>query len=139
VFVACSAGALTSIVGNLVQNALKFVTSEERREVRIRWAEVDRGVCIEVQDSGPGVAPELRDAVFEPFVRAGGAKPGVGLGLATVKKLCQGHGGSVGVRSAPGGGATFAVVLPCGEPPAARAGAPGDGDAPVRPAAPALH
>ncbi|MEO8876255.1 MAG: ATP-binding protein, partial [Polyangiaceae bacterium] len=58
---------------------------------------------------------ELREAIFEPYVRAEGAtQPGLGLGLATVKRLCLAHGGEVGVRSTLGRGSTFWFTLPKG-------------------------
>ncbi len=60
-----------------------------------------------------GIALEHQARVFEPYVRAnGGDEPGIGLGLATVKKLCIAHGGTVGLRSEPGKGSTFWFELP---------------------------
>ncbi len=109
--VACARGVLISLVGNLVDNAIKYSGDDGRILVR---SSSDAGtVRVEVQDSGPGLAPELGDRAFEPYVRgAGSDKPGLGLGLATVKRLAESHGGRVGVRSSPGLGTTFWFELP---------------------------
>jgi signal transduction histidine kinase len=111
--VACSEGVLTSIVANLVRNAIKYLGDGADRRVTIRAREAGGLVRLEVEDTGPGVPPELGDRVFELYVRGSGAsQPGLGLGLATVKRLVEAHAGSVGVRSEPGKGAAFWVELP---------------------------
>jgi two-component system, OmpR family, sensor kinase len=68
-----------------------------------------------VEDRGPGVPPELRDRVFEPFYRLPGASErvgGVGLGLSLVKSIAERHGGHVRCEARQGGGARFVVELP---------------------------
>jgi signal transduction histidine kinase len=111
--VACNAGVLTSVVSNLVRNAVKYVGDGPRRRVTIRAWPADKQVRIEVEDNGRGLPPNLGDQVFEPYVRGPGSKePGVGLGLATVKKITEAHGGRVDVRSVPGLGCRFGVELP---------------------------
>jgi signal transduction histidine kinase len=78
------------------------VTVEARKLVRF-----------EVEDSGPGVSLAAQALIFEPYVRLPHSRePGVGLGLATVKRLVEAHGGSVGVRSSARGGALFWFELP---------------------------
>src|SRR5262249_21011575 len=113
--VACAPGVLDSILSNLVRNAIKYISGARERRVCVRAFARRRGpVRIEVADTGPGLAPDAAARVFEPYVRAsatGGA--GVGLGLATVRRLVEAHGGKVGVESSPGG-ATFWVELPSG-------------------------
>jgi signal transduction histidine kinase len=70
-------------------------------------------VHVEIEDTGPGVSPGLEDAIFEPYRRGPVAtQPGLGLGLATVKRLVIAHGGRLGVRNAPSGGAVFWFELP---------------------------
>jgi nitrogen-specific signal transduction histidine kinase len=118
----CSPGALSSMVLNLVSNALKHMGESARRCVTVRT--LDRGpvVRIEVEDTGPGIAPDVRAAIFEPYVRGGNARgDGIGLGLATVKKLAEGHGGRVGVEPASAGGSLFWIELPRPVPAPARA------------------
>jgi PAS domain S-box-containing protein len=103
------------IVINLVGNAIKY-THDGFVEVEI--ARSDSAHRIRVRDSGPGIAPEHRKKVFEPFeqVEAVANKhiPGVGLGLALVKQLVGALGGSIELESHVGSGSTFTVVLPSG-------------------------
>jgi signal transduction histidine kinase len=111
--VACAPGILTSLVSNLVRNAVKYVGDDRRRRVTIRARALGSRVRLEVEDNGPGLPPDLGQQVFEPYVRgAGSREPGIGLGLATVKKICEAHGGRVDVRSVPGLGCRFGIELP---------------------------
>ena len=70
-----------------------------------------RAVVTEVEDTGPGIPPEMREQVFNPFVTT--RKSGVGLGLAIVAKIVDAHGGTVRVVDGNGPGACFRVALPC--------------------------
>lgn len=113
--VACSPGVLSSIVSNLVRNAIVHMGARELRQVwiRVESAASTAAVRIAVEDTGPGIPEELGERIFEPFVRgAGDDPPGSGLGLATVKRLVTAHGGSVGFRSRAGLGTRFFVELP---------------------------
>jgi len=113
--VACSRGVLTSVIENLVENAIKHMGESQVRRVLVRAgsAEVQGAMRIEIEDTGPGISAPLRGHLFEPFVR-GSTKgpPGFGLGLATVKRIVTGHKGRLGFMSAPGGGTVFWVELP---------------------------
>ncbi len=112
---ACSRGVLTSIVSNIIQNAVKYTRGRPVRRVTVRVARAHGNrVRVEVSDSGPGIPDALKKKIFEPFVRAPGLiQPGLGLGLATVKKLVDSHGGRVGVEDAPDEqGSVFWVELP---------------------------
>ena len=111
--VACSRGVLTSILANLMRNATKYMSDSATKRISLRA--LDRGdhVRIDVEDTGPGVPAGLEAAIFEPYVRAEGVtQPGLGLGLATVKRLCEAHGGEVGLDSSIGKGAVFWFTLP---------------------------
>ena len=64
-------------------------------------------VHVEVSGTGKGVADDAKERIFDPYVRADSACPGLGLGLATVKCLVESHGGRVGVRTRTGDGSMF--------------------------------
>jgi len=106
------------ILLNLLSNAFKFTPAEGIVALRLR-ADGDRAV-LSIQDSGPGVPQDKREAIFERFRQIeGGAERrygGTGLGLAIVKEFIELHGGIVGVEDALGGGALFTVVLPLKAP-----------------------
>jgi len=108
VAVACSPGVLLSLLGNLLRNGLKYLGSAEVREVSLRVRERRGRVIFEVEDTGPGIPAELGTRIFEPYIRGPNTgAPGIGLGLATVKRLVESHGGSLGVRAGSRGGALF--------------------------------
>jgi signal transduction histidine kinase len=83
------------------------------RRIVVRATRVESRVRIEVDDTGPGIPAELQDGVFEAFARGPHeVVGGTGLGLATVKRLVESHGGSVGLQSTEGVGSVFWVELP---------------------------
>jgi signal transduction histidine kinase len=101
------------VVESLVQNAVKFAPGDE--EILVSTRSADGGLVISVEDRGPGVPPELREAIFEPFRQApAGADhdPGTGIGLSLVDRFARLHGGNAWVEDRPGGGASFRVFLP---------------------------
>jgi signal transduction histidine kinase len=111
---ALDAAKVERIVENLVANAVRHTPEGSSLWVRVQRS--DDGVTIVVEDEGPGVPPDLREAVFEPF-RQGPAKesvhsPGVGVGLSLVARFAELHGGRAWVEERPGGGASFRVFLP---------------------------
>ncbi len=110
---------LHRVVVNLVLNGVQAAGEGGRVQVVVRRARADEvpyGVDLEdpvtltVQDNGPGVAEEIRDRLFNPFVS--GRVGGSGLGLAIVQRAVQAHRGLVLFDSSPGTGTTFSVVLP---------------------------
>jgi signal transduction histidine kinase len=105
--VACSPGVLTSLCANLVHNAIRHMDGARERTVILRVKILGDHRRVEVDDTGPGVPPEIEETLFDPFVRAPGHDPGVGLGLATVRRLAQGHGGEAGFRPKTEGGSVF--------------------------------
>lgn len=112
VMVACSTGVYLSLLGNLVRNAIKYMGDVATRRITIRVMEEGTFIRTEVCDTGPGIAAESLSSLFETYFRAqGGGVEGLGLGLATVKKLAEGHGGRVGVTSERGKGSTFWFTL----------------------------
>jgi signal transduction histidine kinase len=111
--VACSPGALMSVLSNLVQNAIKYMGNGEVRQIAIRYVANDNEVRVEVQDTGPGIAPSERERLFDLYARGNEVKAsGLGLGLATVKRLVESHGGHVGVETELGRGSVFWFSMP---------------------------
>jgi two-component system sensor histidine kinase HydH len=96
---------------NLLMNACEAM-GEQGGEltVRIQRAEEGNAVAVEVEDSGPGVPPQLKEEIFNPFVTT--KKTGVGLGLAIVSKIVDAHGGAVKLITSPNRGACFRVTFP---------------------------
>jgi signal transduction histidine kinase len=111
--VACRVGVMTSIAQNLVRNAIKYMRDAPVKRVSVRARAAGETVRLEVEDTGPGISADLQKHLFEPFVRGDHEHiEGIGLGLATVKRLVEGHGGRLGVKSEAGSGALFWVELP---------------------------
>lgn len=112
------ASLLRQLVGNLVDNAIKF---SERGSVGVAVGENRESAWVDVTDTGPGIPESELVNIFERFYRADKARsrdvPGTGLGLAIVRSIAQAHGGEATVRNAPGGGARFRVLLPRIQPP----------------------
>ena len=130
-------GKLATVVSNLVANAVRYAPAGG--VVRCAIDTADGELRLEVADSGPGIPPAERTAVFERFHQVPGAahvRPGgTGLGLAIVRELVALMGGSVAAGDAPEGGALFTLRLPYEAPTGARTDAarrftmdPGDRD-----------
>ncbi|WP_397408609.1 ATP-binding protein [Polaromonas sp.] len=110
-----SARLLRRLIRNLLENARRYSTGEVSLELGHTGAGAQRRAVIRVNDHGPGVPPDQRERIFQPFYRLPGASEregGVGLGLALVKSITERHGGSVRCEDRPGGGASFVVELP---------------------------
>lgn len=103
--------ALRRIVGNLVDNALKFAGAAELVVTR-----GDGGLCIAVLDRGPGIPAAQLDAALQPFVRLEGSRNrdsgGTGLGLAIAQRLAQALGATLELRPRDGGGLEARLALP---------------------------
>jgi phosphotransferase system HPr (HPr) family protein len=102
------------IVTNLLANAIRYT---HRGQITIRSRVIARGLCIEVEDSGIGIAPRDVPHVFDDYFRAhptedGGA--GFGLGLALARRMASLVGGALSVESEVGRGSTFTLLLPPG-------------------------
>jgi signal transduction histidine kinase len=109
---ACAPGVLASILLNLVGNSLKHMTRRPTgNQVVLRGSWEGRRVHVEVADTG-GLPPGDPSRLFQPYVRINVRQPGLGLGLATVRRLVEAHGGIVGARPNEGSGATFWFDMP---------------------------
>lgn len=99
---------LRQVLVNLIENAVSAVGA--KGEVHVCVEQALNTLKISVQDTGPGVDPSIRRRLFEPLVTT--RQKGIGLGLALVKRIVEGHGGSISYHSREGGGASFVVALP---------------------------
>ncbi len=102
---------LRRVLRNLLENARRYGAGDVAIEMRVQ----DQFALVRVCDQGPGVPPDQRERIFEPFYRLPGASEqsgGVGLGLALVKSIVERHGGTVRYEGHEGGGACFEVRLP---------------------------
>jgi signal transduction histidine kinase len=108
---------LKQVLINLTSNAIKFT---EQGSVRLRAYQQDGQVCLAIQDSGIGIAPEQQVHIFEEFKQADESSTrqyqGTGLGLAISKRLVELHGGTIHLDSTLGQGSTFTVKLPLKTP-----------------------
>jgi signal transduction histidine kinase len=106
--------ALEQAFRNMIDNAIKFTPRGGR--VRVALGGDATRVILRCEDTGVGIPPEAQEKIFVPFYQVDSSLarpyPGAGLGLAIVKHVVEAHGGQVTVRSAPGTGSIFTVVLP---------------------------
>jgi len=114
------AARIKQVLVNLVGNAIKF--TPERGCVWVRATTENGTVQIEVGDTGPGIAPEDHERIFQEFLQAqtarGAGKPeGTGLGLTLARRFVEMHGGRLWVESKVGEGSRFYFTLPTPLPP----------------------
>ena len=101
---------------NLINNACQAMdTAAGPRKLTMATYLDDKHVCVQVSDTGPGIAPEIREQIFESFYSTKGPN-GTGLGLAVVKNVMHEHDGTVTMESEPGQGASFTLRFPINEP-----------------------
>jgi signal transduction histidine kinase len=106
--------ALEQAFRGLIDNAIKF--SSRRGRVRVILTDEPSRVLLRVEDTGIGIPADHQEKIFLPFYQVDSSlarqHPGAGMGLAIVKHVVEAHGGQVTVRSAPGQGSAFTLVLP---------------------------
>ena len=106
---------IRQVIFNLLSNAVKFTPAGGT--VDVSAAQVDGEVRVSVTDTGPGIAPEDHERIFEEFQQTDAGveqREGTGLGLALSKRLVELHGGRIWVDSELGQGSTFVFTLPAG-------------------------
>ncbi len=112
------AAALRRVLGNLVDNAIKYTPAGGKVELSLLAGEGKARIV--VRDTGIGIDPADAARIFDPFVRLNAARSrdagGAGLGLALVRAIVDAHGGAIAVDSAPGAGSRFTIRLPLAPP-----------------------
>lgn len=111
--ISCDPLRLEQVLSNLVSNAIKY--APEGGTIHLSVESSEAYAFVSVTDPGIGISAEDQTRLFEPFRRVGlskGAFPGMGLGLYVVRRIVEAHAGRIEVRSTPGTGSTFTVVLP---------------------------
>jgi signal transduction histidine kinase len=102
---------LRGVLINLIRNSLEATSERQGAEIRLFVRRAGRSEQeVVVEDNGPGIPDDEKEAVFEPFRSS--KKSGTGVGLALSLKVIREHGGRIQVEDAPGGGARFRVLLP---------------------------
>jgi len=106
---------LQQVIINLIVNAIEAMSApgNRPRQLVIGTSKAEGGVCIEVRDSGPGVAPEIADKLFEPFHTS--KAQGIGMGLSISRSIIEAHGGQLWTAPNLPYGAVFRFSLPTGE------------------------
>jgi signal transduction histidine kinase len=102
---------IREVLTNLVANALRYTPHDGTVTIAGRTEPDERWLRIEVHDTGPGLAPEVADHVFDRFAKSSDSD-GSGLGLAIARYLVEAHGGEIGLLCPPGGGTTAWFRLP---------------------------
>lgn len=102
---------IQQVVVNLVRNATEVLRDAKRRRLTVRTAAgLDGGQEVSVADTGPGIAPEIADQLFKPFVTT--KADGMGIGLSICHSIIEAHGGRIWTEPNPGGGTIFRFVVP---------------------------
>jgi PAS domain S-box-containing protein len=116
---------IRQVISNLLNNADRHAGPDCRIRVRL-WPAHKGGVGVAVVDDGAGIPDEIRDRVFEPFVKSPDTEEGTGLGLAIVRRILEAHGCEVDLISKPDKGASVSFVLPAVSAEATEAEQTGD-------------
>jgi signal transduction histidine kinase len=106
---AIDSGRLQQVFYNLINNAIDMMPKGGAIKLRFEVREAE--VLTEIEDTGPGLAPEMESRLFMPFATHG-KKHGTGLGLSICKRIVEDHRGKIQAHSKPGAGAVFSFTLP---------------------------
>lgn len=102
---------IQQVLVNLMRNAVEAMEGSARRELTVATEAAPNGrLAVHVGDTGSGIAPEIAERLFQPFVTTKAA--GMGVGLSICRSIIEGHGGQLIVASNPGGGTVFSFTVP---------------------------
>lgn len=110
----CQPNQINQVFLNLLVNAAQAM--QHKGHLYLRAWQQQQSVCIEVRDSGPGIAPEHMKRLFEPFFTTKPVGSGTGLGLSLSYSIVKKHQGDILVKSVPDQGASFTIILPVAGP-----------------------
>jgi two-component system, LuxR family, sensor kinase FixL len=112
----CDKVQVQQVVVNLVRNAIEAMEGGERRELLIAAERDEAGaIAIAIADTGPGIAPEIAERLFQPFVTT--KAQGMGVGLSICRSIVEAHGGRLAVAPGAEGGTVFSFTLPAASEP----------------------
>jgi two-component system NtrC family sensor kinase len=103
---------LQQVFLNIIGNAEHAMRATDGGTLTVSSSRVGGSIRVSIKDTGPGMSPEVQSRIFDPFFTTKGVGEGTGLGLSICYGIVQDHGGEIGVRTKPGGGATFVIELP---------------------------
>ncbi|HID97500.1 MAG TPA: hypothetical protein EYP57_04840, partial [Thermodesulfobacteriaceae bacterium] len=101
---------MKQVLLNLVMNAGQAIGS--RGNINIGSRQEKAGIIVDVEDDGPGISKDIMDKIFDPFFSTKEPGQGTGLGLSVSYGIIREHGGEIRVRSTPGRGACFSIMIP---------------------------
>lgn len=113
------ASKITQVVINLLVNAAQSIPLGHVSEnhIDLRAFTKEQMLCLQIQDTGTGIAPEVLNTIFDPFVTTKQVGEGTGLGLAISRQIVTDHGGHIEVESQPDEGSCFSIFLPLAQAP----------------------
>jgi two-component system sensor kinase FixL len=101
---------IQQVLTNLIRNAVEAMQESPKREINITGTAGAETLEISVADTGPGIAPEVAENLFKPFVTT--KSTGMGVGLSICRSIIQNHGGDLRGETRPEGGTVFRFTLP---------------------------
>jgi signal transduction histidine kinase len=112
IFIYCDTKLMRIALENLLDNAIKYSSHESSPEISVGMKQIDGKSVVYISDNGVGFDPKFADKIFKPFQRLHGSDfSGTGIGLATVHRIIERHGGRIWADSAPNQGAWFYFEL----------------------------
>jgi signal transduction histidine kinase len=107
----CYADQLNQVWTNMVHNSIQAMRGEGEIFLRLGHDEASKSIFVEIEDSGPGIPPELHEKIFEPYFTTKPKGEGTGIGLSISKEIMERHRGSITLKSQPGK-TCFRILLP---------------------------